>query len=147
MGLDWRTVDWNDWSYSGEVSDRIAELLGWQPFQNDRQKWWDPHDQSETEFFTFNAREGKSFDPFNEIEDAIVAASRLADRLKIVFHLERFLDRQWRASFSMNRRDGGSSGIQPTPYRAICEAILKAGDNPDPRSLFRKTVAHEAPQR
>lgn len=138
MKLDWKSVGWNDWSYSGAVSDRIAEILGWRPFKNDRKKWWDPYDQGETEFFTFDAYEGRTFDPFNDLEDAVVAAGRLADRRRIPFHLELLSDGQWRASFSMSKRSGGSSGTQPTPYRAICEAILKISDVPDPNSIFRK---------
>ena len=139
MGLNWRNVNWNDWSFSGEVSDRIAEILGWEPSKQDRERWWDPHDQQETEFYAYNARNAPNFfNPMNDIQDAVVAADRLAQRRCLPFRLERLSDGQWRASFPMGGRNGETSGTQQIPCKAICEAILKASDVPDPNRLFQK---------
>ena len=139
MKTDWKNVDWKGWSSSGEVSDRIAEILGWEPSKTDRDKWWDPHDQRETEFYAFNARNATTiFNPMNDVEAALCAADRLADIRHSPFRLERLSDGQWRASFQMGGRNGETSGVHQFPYRAICEAILKISDVPDPNSIFRK---------
>jgi len=139
MKIDWKSVDWNDWSYSGEVSDRIAEILGWEPSKRDRDKWWDPRDQRETDFFVFNARNvANIFNPLNDVQDALAAADRLANLRCSPFRLELLSDGQWRASFQMGGRNGETSGVQELPCRAICEAILKISDVPDPNAIFRK---------
>lgn len=148
MNTDWKNVNWNDWSYSGEVSDRIAEILGWEHSKRDRDKWWDTHDQHETEFFVFNARDATNFfNPLNDIQDALCAADRLANHRHLPFRLERLSDGQWRASFRLGGRSGEASGTQQIPCKAICEAILKVSDVPDPNSLFRKRAGHASEPR
>lgn len=148
MSLDWRTIRWDDWSYSGVVSDRIAEILGWELSQIDRGKWWDPYDKQETGLYVFNARDAAHFfDPLNDVHEALFAAARLADRRHLPFRLERLSDGQWRASFSLGGRNDEISGIQQIPCKAICEAILKVNDVPNPNSLFRKKTDHAAPPR
>jgi hypothetical protein len=118
---------------AAHVSDRIAEILGWEPSKKDRDKWWDPHDQKETGFYAFNARDAPNFfNPLNDIQDALFAADRLADHRHSPFRLERLSDGQWLASFQLGGRNGETSGTQQIPCKAICEAILKVSDAPDP---------------
>lgn len=131
--IDW--IDWNDWSYAGEISERIADLIGWEHAPRDPWTWWDSVRNEDTGFDRFSSDHGNNwFHPFLHVEHAILAADLIATRRKMPFELKCSAEGQWSASFPAGQARGFNDEIQ----KAVCEAILRLGDVGAPSRIFQK---------
>jgi len=129
MRVEIEKINWTDFSWAGEVSEEIAALIGWMPRLDE---FWDS--KGRTDFCIWTSRNEPRFDPFNDLNHAMLAANRLIDIRRVPFALERHPDGWWKASFTVT---GGSAwATRDLPQSAICEAILKLGRVPD----FRKAL-------
>lgn len=141
-------IDWDDWTFKGDVSRKIAFMLGWEINKLDPDEYWDPIRREGTGYHIAGSDGRHWFDPFTEVGDAIFAASALMDRRRASWRLERLKDRNYRSSFEVGGRYGALSGIHSDPAAAICISIYKLAEVPDQlgRVLDSKPIPPRAPE-
>jgi hypothetical protein len=129
-------VDWDEFSFGGEVGREIAAILGWRRDRHNDLKLWDTVRKRDTPYYTAESGMAPGFDPFNDLEAAIYAAGELAIRRRALFTLVKDRGSKWRAGFRRGEKWDDRRGEHRFPHRAVCMAILNFSRLPDHEKMF-----------
>jgi len=134
-------VTWDDWEYREQISARVALAIGWKHHPKNPQLWVEGEREIFTGYYTRgrgrDAIQDPIWDPADDSHLALAAAGRMADARRAPFTLTRLRDGLWRAAFTLGGRYGDASATDQIPSRAICAAILRLVEIPDPERLFK----------